>query len=182
MRPSKKTAILDAAARVVQKEGVAAVTYDSIAAESGITKGGLVYHFPSREALLTALHEHLAAEWEAGMVVAAGKSANEATDAERLRGYVHAAISSTTRAEILFLLEGATTPAHAAPWEAVLQRWAPPVPSGVVEAEDIERFIARLAADGLWMYESLSSEALDPQFRQQIADRIVRPVIDRREI
>ncbi|KIQ17445.1 TetR/AcrR family transcriptional regulator [Rhodococcus sp. MEB064] len=179
MRPSKTTSILDAAARVVEKDGIAAVTYDSVAAESGITKGGLVYHFPSRESLITALHHHLADAWEAGMAAAAGRTPDQATDTERLRGYVRAAVTSATRAEILFLLEGATTTEHAAPWNTVLQRWVPHAPGPEADAGDVDRFIARLAADGLWMYESLSSDTLDPEVRQKIADAISERIIDR---
>lgn len=174
MRESKRTQILDAAARVVQRDGIKTVTYDTVAAESGLTKGGLVYHFPSREEMITALHEHLAGLWEAGMVSAAGKTAGEASESERLRAYARTAMQSATRAELLLLLEGSTTPEHAGPWNAVLERWTPPVPGDLGDPRAVEQFIARLAADGLWVYESLSSETLDPRFRQQIADLIAQ--------
>lgn len=46
MRPSKRDTILQAALSVVETDGVTAVTYESVAAASGLTKGGLLYHFP----------------------------------------------------------------------------------------------------------------------------------------
>ena len=79
MRTSKRTMILDAATRVIQRAGVTAVTFDSVAAEAGLTRGGIMYHFPSREELLTALHEHEADAWDALMARTAGKPADEAT-------------------------------------------------------------------------------------------------------
>jgi hypothetical protein len=39
------------------------------------------------------------------------------------------------------------------------------------------QFIARLAADGLWVYESLSSKPLSAKVRQQVAEHLAR-VID----
>jgi AcrR family transcriptional regulator len=46
--------LLDAATRVIRRHGLGA-TLDVIAREAGVSKGGLVYHFASKEALLVAL-------------------------------------------------------------------------------------------------------------------------------
>ncbi|MFD4703170.1 TetR/AcrR family transcriptional regulator [Streptomyces niveus] len=172
MRTSKRTQILEAAARVVEREGVKSVTFDSVAAEAGLTKGGLLYHFASREDLVQAIHQHLADQWEAGMSAAADKPASEATPTDRLTAYIRVTTQSATRAELLFMLEGSTTPGHAAPWDAVMERWAP----RLATADDpgaLDQFIARLAADGLWLYESLTAERLPPQLRRDVAERIV---------
>ncbi|MFE6480257.1 TetR/AcrR family transcriptional regulator [Streptomyces rochei] len=172
MRTSKRTHILEAAARLVEREGVKSVTFDSVAAEAGLTKGGLLYHFASRDDLVQAIHQHLADQWEAGMAAAAGKPAAEATTAERLTAYTRVATQSATRAELLFMLEGATTADHAAPWNAVIERWAPPPATPADDPATLDQFIARLAADGLWLYESLTAERLDPGLRHAIAERI----------
>ncbi|MCL7379762.1 TetR/AcrR family transcriptional regulator [Streptomyces sp. 35G-GA-8] len=172
MRTSKRTQILEAAARVVEREGIKSVTFDSVAAEAGLTKGGLLYHFASREDLVRAIHEHLADQWESGMAAAAGKPSSEATAAERLTAYTRVATQSATRAELLLMLEGATTAEHAAPWNAVIERWAPPPATPTDDPGTLDRFIARLAADGLWLYECLTAERLDPGLRQAIAERI----------
>ncbi|MEU4175801.1 TetR/AcrR family transcriptional regulator [Streptomyces sp. NPDC026589] len=170
MRTSKRTQILEAATRVVQREGVKSVTFDSVAAEAGLTKGGLLYHFASRDDLVRAIHQHLADQWEADLVAAAGKPAAEATRKERLAAYTRVAIQSATRAELLLMLEGSTNPAHAAVWEAVTERWAPS--PAAADPAALDRFIVRLAADGLWLYESLTAEPLDPGMRRAVADRI----------
>lgn len=54
-RPSSRDAILDAVERVVAERGAAHLTLDAIAAECGLSKGGLIYHFPTKEALLHAM-------------------------------------------------------------------------------------------------------------------------------
>ncbi|MFD5898847.1 TetR/AcrR family transcriptional regulator [Streptomyces sp. NPDC060366] len=175
MRTSKRTQILEAATRVVQREGVKSVTFDSVAAEAGLTKGGLLYHFASRDDLVQAIHQHLADQWEDDMIAAAGKPASEATPTERLAAYARVAIQSATRAELLFMLEGSTTAQHAAPWDAVMERWTPPA-AAADDPAALDRFIARLAADGLWLYESLTDARLDPALRRAVAERIAGPL------
>lgn len=51
-REATRELILEAALALVDREGVAAATIDAIAAELGLTKPGLYYHFASKEALL----------------------------------------------------------------------------------------------------------------------------------
>ncbi len=47
--------ILDAGEWIVVREGAARLTLDAVAARAGVSKGGLLYHFPSRRDLLRAL-------------------------------------------------------------------------------------------------------------------------------
>jgi AcrR family transcriptional regulator len=47
--------IVDAAQAVVLEMGAAHMTLDAVAAKAGISKGGLLYHFPTKEALLRAM-------------------------------------------------------------------------------------------------------------------------------
>ncbi|MDJ0105275.1 TetR family transcriptional regulator [Rhodococcus sp. KBW08] len=170
MRPSNRTTILDAAIRVIQRDGVTAVTFDSVAAESGLTRGGLLYHFPSRDDLLSAIHQYMADQWEDSLIAAAGKPAADATPVECLSTYVRVCSQSATRAELQLMLEAATTPASKGPWNSVLQRWAPPPADDT--PEEMARFIARLAADGLWMYEAMCNQPLDPELRRIVTEHI----------
>jgi AcrR family transcriptional regulator len=57
-----RTRILDAAEAIVQARGVPALTLDAAAKVAGVSKGGLLYHFASKEALLTALLARLS-DW-----------------------------------------------------------------------------------------------------------------------
>ena len=83
MRTSNRRKILDAIIAIVERDGITAVTFDAVAAETGLTRGGLLYHFPSREALILAAHQHLADQWEAGMEKIAGGKADTVEPAER---------------------------------------------------------------------------------------------------
>lgn len=60
-----RDAILDAAQRIAVERGAGRLTLDEVARASGLSKGGLLYHFPSKEALLQAMLERLIAQTNA---------------------------------------------------------------------------------------------------------------------
>jgi AcrR family transcriptional regulator len=59
--PDVRTRVLDAAEAIIQARGVAGLTLEAAARDAGVSKGGLLYHFASKEALLAALMARLAA-------------------------------------------------------------------------------------------------------------------------
>jgi AcrR family transcriptional regulator len=69
MRSSSRTEILDAALRVVDAVGGADITYESVAREAGLTKAGLMYHFPTKDALMIAVIEHVIARGQGEKVI-----------------------------------------------------------------------------------------------------------------
>ena len=58
--PDARTRILDAAEAIVQARGVPALTLEAAARDAGVSKGGLLYHFASKEALLAGMLGRLA--------------------------------------------------------------------------------------------------------------------------
>lgn len=64
-KPLAREKLLDAFERIVLTDGERAATLDAVAAAAGVSKGGLLYHFPHRQALVDAMLvnlESLAAE------------------------------------------------------------------------------------------------------------------------
>ncbi|MCC5880480.1 MAG: TetR/AcrR family transcriptional regulator [Idiomarina sp.] len=58
-RPSKRNFILMAAEQLVKTQGAAQLTFDRLSEETGISKGGLLYHFASKDELVFAMMERL---------------------------------------------------------------------------------------------------------------------------
>ena len=54
---SRRPALLDAAARLFAERGFAGTSMRDIAASVGMLSGSIYYHFPSKQALLMAVHE-----------------------------------------------------------------------------------------------------------------------------
>ncbi len=176
MRTSKRTAILDAIADIIERDGVTAVTFDAVAKETGLTRGGLLYHFPSREDLIHATHKHIADKWEADMTRLAGKDASSASPAERHAAYIQTCVEAAKRVELLLMLESARNAELETLWQDVADRWAPPVP-GPDDTDGTSNFIARLAADGLWVHEALSARPLPKTLKDRISRALVEMLV-----
>jgi AcrR family transcriptional regulator len=58
-RPNSREAMLDAAQDVVLQDGAGKLTLDAVAKRAGVSKGGVMYNFPTKEALLKAMMERL---------------------------------------------------------------------------------------------------------------------------
>jgi AcrR family transcriptional regulator len=58
-RSSSREKLLDAAADLISKHSVQEMTLEGVAAAAGVTKGGLIYHFKTKDELLGALVERM---------------------------------------------------------------------------------------------------------------------------
>lgn len=159
--------------RVAEQQGITAVTMDAVAEEAGVTKRGLLYHWPNREALLLAVADQIADGMEELFQHAAGAQAEDATPEERADVYLRVAMSHpATAAELAFLLELPKLLDMPMPWDAVLDRWAP-APDPRTDNAALDLWVARLAADGLWATEALFRRGLAPFHREAVAARIL---------
>lgn len=154
MRPSQRTALLDASLRLLRVADGADITLEAVAREAGVTKPGLMYHFPTREALMLAIVDHAAASVERAMVERLGGPLAEATPAARIRAYAEvAAQGSDSRAEYAVFTEAAYRPSLAGPWLERMGRWFD-LPAALDGRTRAALTVARLAADGLWAAEA----------------------------
>lgn len=58
-RNNARAEVLAAAERVAAKLGPGRLTIDAVVAESGMSKGGVLYHFPSKSALVEGMINHM---------------------------------------------------------------------------------------------------------------------------
>lgn len=66
-RSDTRRRILDAAQAVAQCTGPGNLSLDAVAAKAGVSKGGLLYHFPSKNRLMEALVEDYLARFDAAI-------------------------------------------------------------------------------------------------------------------
>ena len=62
---SLRGTLLDAAEAVVARQGIANLTLEAVAAEAGISKGGLLHHFRSKDRLIEGMVTRAAENWRA---------------------------------------------------------------------------------------------------------------------
>jgi len=63
-KPDTRARLLDAAAEIVAQSGAANLTIDAVAENAGLSKGGVLYHFPSKKDLLRGMLERIMEEFE----------------------------------------------------------------------------------------------------------------------
>jgi AcrR family transcriptional regulator len=80
-------AILAAAEEIVRRQGVARLTIDAVAAQAGLSKGGTLHHFPSKDALIAGMVEQKAASLRAA--IADHEARYGATPHARMLGALH---------------------------------------------------------------------------------------------
>lgn len=174
-RPSARHKLIESALSVVEDRGITALTLDAVAEEAGVTKRGLLYHFPTKHALLVGIHEDLAARIEQELLEATGKEPEAASLVERTRGYVRAALKTPSTVEMRLIMEAANEPEWMAPWERVYRRWFPDEGVPVEELDDLSLrcLVARMAADGSWGYESTLPAPLSVDARKRLVGSIL---------
>ncbi|BCJ69432.1 TetR/AcrR family transcriptional regulator [Polymorphospora rubra] len=135
-RPPEQTRriLLDAAATVIRNRGITA-TLDDIAREAGVSKGGLIYHFASKDELILALATDLLDAFR--RAVHAALSPDDQTAGRLTRAYLHACLDPTDDEHTI--RESLTLTAHliTSPEVAALAQ------------DDAQRWQAELGADGL---------------------------------
>lgn len=169
MRPSSRTEILDAAMRVVDAEGGAEITYESVAREAGLTKAGLMYHFPSKDALMIGVIEHVIARWQAELREELGVPFEESTLAQRVQAFVgFAGEGGVKQGDFVIFAEAVRRPQLSAPWLAYLRDWF-----GFGEGADVAPLLlAWLTANGLWIAESTNILTVTPAQRAAVLGRL----------
>jgi AcrR family transcriptional regulator len=97
-----REALLAAAARLVEEQGVDAVTMDSVAAEAGVGKGTVFRRFDSREGLMGALLNRSETEWQGLVISGPPPLGPGAPPLERLRAFGHSRMElNLTHAELI---------------------------------------------------------------------------------
>jgi AcrR family transcriptional regulator len=169
--------ILDAAESIVIRSGVSKLTLDAAAAEAGLSKGGVLYHFGTRDALVSAMVERLVEAFDADLAEeSAADAAIEPIAAGRyVRSYVRATVRPSRTAEDLrreragaaVLAAMACEPQLLEPLRRSFDRWQDRLADDGVDP--VRATVARLAADGLWLVDLFGFAPLSEPLRSQVA-------------
>lgn len=94
MTKDVKRRILDGSLDLLRAEGGGAITLATAAKQVGLTKPGLMYHFPTKEALMLGVVDHVAARWEELLLDRLGQPLETASPHQRIRAYVEVALAA----------------------------------------------------------------------------------------
>jgi AcrR family transcriptional regulator len=142
--------LVDAAIEVLLREGARHLTLAAVARYAGVSKGGLLYHFPTKQALVAGMVERLVSQFDAALA-AAGDSPGAAT-----RAYLAATVrpvaddlTTADRASAALFAAALVDPDALVPLRDKWRVW-----QRRLEADGIDPALAtavRLAVDGWWL-------------------------------
>ncbi|RIQ30210.1 TetR/AcrR family transcriptional regulator [Jiangella rhizosphaerae] len=170
-RPSSRDRILDALERILVETGLHAVTLESVAEKAGVSKGGLLYHFPSKEALITGLARRLAegVEEEFEQAVAS----DDVVDF-----FLRTSVPTSSDGPVYWSLLAALRSNDVASEEArglviyCFVRWAEILREHVKDPVTAE--IVRLVGDGLYLSALAGLPMPDPALLDEVRHRLTR--------
>lgn len=142
--------ILDAATRLLVREGGDAVTIAAVAKEAGVSKGGLFYHFASKELLIEGLIARDIAAFDE-LITAAGDAPGAATEAY-LRSAEHET-GPATQPVLALLASAIVSPTTLDALRETYRHW-----QARLDADGVPPHIAaviRFAVDGIWLADAL---------------------------
>lgn len=152
-----RRALLDCAATLAVENGLSAVTLQAVADAAGVTKGGLLHHFASKQILVEAVFADLLAEL--GREIDGYMTADDEAYGRFTRAYVRAAFADH---ELGMRSPWAALSVSLIAEPALRQLWSDWLEArlsdhrGTDGAPMLE--IVRLAADGVWLADLLQPD------------------------
>jgi AcrR family transcriptional regulator len=165
--------ILDAASDLVARLGGANLTLEQVAQSAGVSKGGLLYHFPTKEALLLAMGKRFLASFETGRREARERLPDEpAADLKACVLGVLCRPESRSCQGAALLAAAANDPALVAMFRECLADVTAEIAGWQGSFE--RKAIVSLAIDGLMLREALRISPFTPEQR----DAVIHALLD----
>ncbi len=172
---NSKDRILEAAERIVVRDGVSHLTLDAVAAEAGLSKGGVLYNYPTKEALINGMVRRLLDLYETRMMRLLEQDPDPV--GRRLRAYLNASFPEPNeeyqralQVSAALLAALSTNPALLEPVREQFRKWRDWICEDGLDI--VDGAIVRLAAEGLWLADLFGLAALEPELRRQVLHRL----------
>lgn len=173
--------ILTAAERVVLRDGVMHLTLEAVAREAKLSKGGLLYHFATKKALIQAMLARLIQYREREIEV---HQEHDPEPGRWTRAYVRrklepvlpypgeADFPRSKEVGAGLIVAATTTPGLLDPLRERFQAWQQAIEQDGIDTA--RATVVRLAVDGLWLAELLGIWSPDEQLHEQVLDELIR--------
>lgn len=172
MASDTRERILDALESLLLAHGLAQVTLEAVAAEAGVSKGGLLYHFPSKEALLAGMVRRLGERSDRHLAdaVARGRTVSE----------IYLQYPPLESADEMALFRSMLAAMRSADGQHddvqqaiadVMRSWDDGL---LAEIDDpVQAEIVRLVGDGIYLAALLGLPDTDPDLHRRVVNRLL---------
>lgn len=176
-RSETRDKLLSAAIQIITTQGIERLTLDAVAREAAVSKGGLLYHFPSKEALIARVVSYLIDTFNAAIEKELENSHTDNSSKDWLKAYVKA--SFNTSQPPLPLIGGLFTaitnnPELLEPARVACAEWQRHFDESGLDA--VRAGMIRLATEGLYPVEMFGVEPIQEPLRSQLQDAILELV------
>ena len=168
--------ILGAARAIALREGAGKITIDAVARESGLSKGGVLYNFPTKKAVLAGLLDEMLAEHRERLA-----SVPEGQSSRTLRGHLETVLQAGSTDDDLsmaILAVSASDPNLLDPLRRELSRDVERIRSDA--QDDTAAIVLLLAIQGLRFQRLLRLADGDDDQQDAVIDRL-KDMIDELE-
>ncbi|WP_411841911.1 TetR/AcrR family transcriptional regulator [Salinicoccus sp. HZC-1] len=171
-KQSKRDMLLEAAISIITEKGSDYLTLDAVAERAHVSKGGLLYHFKNKDALIRGLVEYANEKYHQNISYHYNKDEEET--GRWTRAFINATKenrdenSSVTSS---MLAAQGINPRLLQPLQDSYQEWQENIKNDGIDS--IDATIIRLAIDGLWLSEVFGLDALDEPTRTQVMARLL---------
>ncbi|HLR03556.1 MAG TPA: TetR/AcrR family transcriptional regulator [Virgibacillus sp.] len=167
-----RSKILEAAAYIIQSKGILSFTLEAVAKQANVSKGGLLYHFPSKEALVAGMVEHLMKNY----IESIERNAKEDTSQHGrwTRSFIRGSFEQSTPDKHMnagLMAAAAVNRELLEPVQDAYDLWQKRINED--QLDPIDSTILRLAVDGLWFSEIFDLSPLEKDHRQRVLERLI---------
>ncbi|HSI66646.1 MAG TPA: TetR/AcrR family transcriptional regulator [Planococcus sp. (in: firmicutes)] len=171
-RATRKIEILHAASKIVSERGIFNLTLEATAAEAGVSKGGLLYHFPSKEALVKGMVEHLADNYQRKIADGANNSLEE--KGKWTKAYVEVTFNEPYQNRDMnsgLLAAKAVNAELLDPIRQLYTEWQEQIENDGIDP--IKATIIRLATDGIWLSELFDIHHIEEEKKKKVYEKLI---------
>ncbi|MEV3934979.1 TetR/AcrR family transcriptional regulator [Glycomyces sp. NPDC049804] len=160
---SSREQIIDGALAMLRASE--SVSLESAAKRAGLTKPGLMYHFPTKEALMLALVDRVIDGWERRLEDALDGPLDQAAPAARLAAYLEWALAGEADwSDLVMFADPRLCEELTARWIARMKPWFD-VPEDLPATERARLAAVRFMADGVWFADAMAAVPPDDDTR-----------------
>jgi AcrR family transcriptional regulator len=166
--------LLQATSHIIQTQGVERLTLDAVAKEAQVSKGGLLYHFASKEALVLGVIQYLMDDFDAAIAHELAQDNAPDSPGRWLRAYVKATFNYNSLPTTLIsnLLSAVTlNPELLKPVQSQYDVWQQKLQASGLDP--VRASLVRLAADGLGTSELFGMALPNESLRQQLLEMLL---------
>lgn len=166
--------LLDAAAMIAGRDGIAALSMSAVARKTGASKAALLHHFPNKQALISALFTHLLAiaDTDISVLMLVDNEAYGCFTRAWINYLSNQTDAQESRHQLMHLLA-------AMPDAPLLrQRWREWMLKQLARGDALDNShtgtLVRYAASGIWLSQLTEGPAINIEHRQALVNHLIK--------